>query len=48
MNSLVKLDEMKKIYAEDGIDIYLNGKKSVITLANYKEVQKEISNRRLK
>lgn len=38
LNALIRIDGMKRIYAENGVDLYLNGKKSVITLVNYKEV----------
>ena len=31
MNALIQLDKMKKVYAEKGIDMYLNGKKTVIS-----------------
>ena len=39
MNAFIKLDAMKKVYSEKGINFHLNGKKSVITAENYKEVQ---------
>lgn len=32
MNALVQIDKMKKVYAEKGIDMFLNGKKTVISL----------------
>lgn len=48
MNALIKLDSMKKVYGENGLDLYTNGKKSVITLSNFKEITNAISKRRLK
>lgn len=42
MNALVHLDKMKKVFSEKGIDMYLNGKKTVISNQIYKEVLSKI------
>ena len=47
LNSLFELDDLTKKYASDGLDLYLNGKKSIITKANYKAIENKIAERRL-